>query len=368
MYLINRENYYFVPRKRPLSFIPFLLSEFFFILFFAALAVLSEDIKIIELFFGLLAAFSSFFPTILYIAMGEGRAVRKEKLLQNGDKVVATVTAIRPIPQTRSSKKKPYEIMCKDENGNTYSVDAFEDQELNFEIGGPIDIYFEKGNPKVYFIDTSHSYNTYNAKRQENKQYENNVYKNVYRKKEKDVVLSAILLILIIAFSLMILFIFFGIIALLSFERPSVENGFDFMYAVLGIFAVTLNIFLFVVIKKYHQIRQTMRDAKLIRNYIINVTTPCSIWKMSHALRIDQSTLLNKIDRLIDRGYLPDMYINYSNLTLISTRDLDHNKAELDYLSGLHDKSYVCSKCGGTSFLRRGEAFVCEFCGSELER
>lgn len=338
-------------------------------MFFATIAVIMEEknITILAIFFGALAAISSFFPTILYVAMSPGKQIPKKYLLQNGVKVVATVTAIRPLPQGRSVSKRPYEISCKDEAGNTYTVDAFEDQELNFEVGGPIDIYFKEDNDKVYFIDTNHSYASYNSKRHENKQYENTIYKKVRYKKEKDKVFAAILLIIIIALGFMIGFIGIGIIALLSFERPSLENGFGYMYAILGIFAVTLFVCQIVVSKKYHRIRQTMCDAQMVRDYITGKTNPYSIWKMSHALGVDQSALVKRIDRLIDRGYLPDMYINYSNNMLISTRDLDHNDAEQDYLSGLHDKSYVCRRCGGASFLRRGEALVCEFCGSPLE-
>ncbi len=73
-----------------------------------------------------------------------------------------------------------------------------------------------------------------------------------------------------------------------------------------------------------------------------------------------------RLDRILDSGFVPEMYINYALGYFMPNKDLDENELERAYLSDIHVKSYPCVKCGGISLLAARQEKICAYCQSQL--
>lgn len=59
--------------------------------------------------------------------------------------------------------------------------------------------------------------------------------------------------------------------------------------------------------------------------------------------------MLKRLDEVLDAGYLPDMYIDYSIKYLLFKEDLSNEKLNYEYLKDVSFIYVNCSNCGATS-------------------
>lgn len=117
---------------------------------------------------------------------------------------------------------------------------------------------------------------------------------------------------------------------------------------------------------------QKLKDAKTVDIRVLDRSEPIPLsevkfwFKQPDFGRDYFENSMIRLDRILDCGIVPEMYINYALGYLMPKKNLDENELERAYLSDIHVKAYPCVKCGGITHLAAGQEKTCGYCQAKL--
>lgn len=157
----------------------------------------------------------------------------------------------------------------------------------------------------------------------------------------------------------------FGIIVFLSLSEQE-----DKAFAVgMGIFLIILAVILWFIGNKL------VKESKLFKEYL-NLIVNQRIFSMQQIATItnrDVALVKNDLQKMIDKGFLPDAYINLTDYTIVvpilQMQYQPQNQPrvqEVSHQETAQARVVTCPSCGANNTIVPGQTVECEFCGSLL--
>ncbi len=126
----------------------------------------------------------------------------------------------------------------------------------------------------------------------------------------------------------------------------------------------------FLAIYSFYYAHKNKRTRKLypkIKNEIMKDQKPQAIATLAKHFGISDKKMLKRIDAVLDAGYMPDMYIDYSIMYLMFKEDLSNENLNYEYLKDDHFISVYCHTCGATNKMLSKENRYCHYCKNPCE-
>lgn len=159
----------------------------------------------------------------------------------------------------------------------------------------------------------------------------------------------------LVAFVCDILFLFY----LFSREDKD-EIGLFLFFFILAFGETVLTVHFF---RTAHKLKQARKLFPKIKKQVIRNNKPVAISELASFFHVSEVKMLKRLDAVLDAGYLPDMYIDYSIRYLMFKEDLSNENLNYEYLKDDPFVFLYCSNCGATNKLHSKQNGICQYCG-----
>lgn len=118
---------------------------------------------------------------------------------------------------------------------------------------------------------------------------------------------------------------------------------------------------------KAHKLKQARKLFPKIKKQVIKNNKPVSLTDLASYFQISEARMLKRLDAVLDSGYLPDMYFDYSIKYLMFKEDLSNENLNYEYLKDDPFVFIYCPNCGATNKLHSKQNRICQYCGHPCE-
>lgn len=155
----------------------------------------------------------------------------------------------------------------------------------------------------------------------------------------------------------------FGLLIFFSLSEQE-----DKAFAVgMGIFFIILAVILWFIGNKL------VKQSKLFKEYLNLIVNQriSSLQQIASISNKDIGAVKADLQKMIDKGFLPNAYINLSDYTIVvpvldNQAQKQPQMQEVSYEEAVETRVVTCPNCGANNTIVTGKASECEFCGSIL--